>query len=187
MILSSRMMVFVDGENLVMRYQDMLAKGFVPKPNVVHEQDVIAWHVDVIQERLVDIVRATYYTYAVGDEEYLNAVCNRIKQIQYHYRGDQLGRAGNLYPKVFKKPKKSAKRKGVDINITVDVLTHTFKDSVDIIYLVTGDGDYLPLIEEVARNGKQVYLAALSEGLNEKLPYVVDQFYSLDAAFFVLP
>ena len=36
-------MVFVDGENLVMRYQDMLAKGCVPKPGVLHEEDVIAW------------------------------------------------------------------------------------------------------------------------------------------------
>jgi uncharacterized LabA/DUF88 family protein len=52
------------------------------------------------------------------------------------------------------------------------------------VYLVTGAGDYIPLIEEVMRNGKQVYLAALSEGLNKALPNSVDKFYNLDDAFF---
>ena len=38
-----------------------------------------------------------------------------------------------------------------------------FKDSldnIDTVYLIAGDGDYLPIISEVIRMGKQVYLAA---------------------------
>jgi uncharacterized LabA/DUF88 family protein len=34
------------------------------------------------------------------------------------------------------------------------------------------------------RNGKQVYLAALSKGLNPKLKDEVDKFINLDAIFF---
>jgi hypothetical protein len=31
-----RMMVFVDGENMVCRFQDMLNKGKTPRPSLVH-------------------------------------------------------------------------------------------------------------------------------------------------------
>jgi len=72
----------------------------------------------------------------------------------------------------------------VDIQIIIDVMRHTFSQSYDVIYLFSGDGDYLPLIEEVMRQGKQVYISAFSSGLNEKLISRVDMFTPLDEDFF---
>jgi uncharacterized LabA/DUF88 family protein len=52
------------------------------------------------------------------------------------------------------------------------------------VYLASGDGDYLPLLQEVMRRGKQVEVLAFSSGLNEQLTYSVDRFLSLDEVFF---
>ena len=46
--------------------------------------------------------------------------------------------------------------------------------------LMSGDGDYEPLIEEVLRNGVQVFLSAFSHGLNPRLRDIVDVMYELD-------
>ena len=45
---------------------------------------------------------------------------------------------------------------------------------------MTGDGDYIPLIQEIMRQGKQVIVGALSNGLNPKLRVVADNFIDLD-------
>ena len=44
--------------------------------------------------------------------------------------------------------------------MTVDILSQIYLDNIDTVYLIAGDGDYLPIISEVIRMGKQVYLAA---------------------------
>lgn len=61
---------------------------------------------------------------------------------------------------------------------------HAYRDNYDILYLITGDGDFKPLIEEVIRTGKQVYVAALSNGLNPVLKLAADVFVDLDPYYF---
>jgi len=187
MTVSRRMMVFVDGENLTMRFQDMVKKGRTPRPEVKLIPDIFVWQPQTIVEALrVEIVRVTYYSYAVGTEEQFKKWCEDIRGIPYQFR-ESVGQwhgEGFLYPKLFKKLKQSAKRKGVDISIAVDALSHTHRDSIDIVYLISGDGDYRPLIEEIIRSGKQVYLGALSDGLNSDLPNIVDKFFNLDNVYF---
>jgi uncharacterized protein (TIGR00288 family) len=96
-------------------------------------------------------------------------------------KSDQI--PSNLYPKVFRKYK-NKKAKGVDIQMTVDILTHVYQNNLEVVYLVSGNGDYLPVIEEVIRKGKQVYLAAFSSGLNKTLVHYVDKFINLDDVYF---
>lgn len=90
----------------------------------------------------------------------------------------------DLYPKVFHKNKKERKSKGVDIQMTIDILTHVFQNNLDVVYLVSGDGDYKPIIEECIRYGKQVYIAAFSSGLNKSLKNIADVFIDLDPVYF---
>jgi uncharacterized LabA/DUF88 family protein len=59
-----------------------------------------------------------------------------------------------------------------------------YKDTVDTVYIVTGDGDYVPLMEEVLRHGKQLYVSAFSNGLSPRLHLMADQFYILDGHMF---
>ncbi len=119
-----RMMVFIDGENLVMRYQAMLEKGFTPTLDVVHVRDTFVWHPKALRVLFFDIVRTTYYTYVVGTDEYLKEISDEIKKFTYTCKPDPsaVQDTNHLYPKIFKKNKQSAKRKGVDISIAVDAL-----------------------------------------------------------------
>jgi len=178
-------MAFIDGENLTMRYQAMLTKGNVPLVDTVSVTDVLAWNPKAINAfSFVELLRATYYTYAVGTDEQIEKWKTEIRKFPYKYRSESFRYEGSMYPKIFKKPQRTAKRKGVDISIAVDALNHVYNNDVDLVILMTGDGDYKPLIEEIMRRGKRVYLAALSDGLNPILPNLVDLFHSLDSLFF---
>ena len=107
----ARMMAFIDGENLVMRYQDMLKQGKTPKrnPEMKYLQDVYVWHPGSFNTKPHDVIRATYYTYVVGDDAKVVDVEDEIKQLGFQSNlGTQ--RVFTLYPKVFKKLKRVGKK-----------------------------------------------------------------------------
>ncbi len=65
-----------------------------------------------------------------------------------------------------------------DVGITVDVIK--FSQLVDVVILVTGDGDFLPLVEYLQTQGKQVEIAGFFQTTSTKLKEVADFYYSLD-------
>lgn len=184
-----RMMVFVDGENIVQRFKAMLSNGGKPFEDVVYEQDIYVWRRNTVHPGLNQIIRATYYTYAFGDERRVNDVKEQIKKLKFdQYTEPEAWRAtgkllSNLYPRVFRKLK-NKKAKGVDIQMTVDILTNVYMNNLDSVYLVSGDGDYKPILKEAIRHGKHVHVAAFSSGLNKELKYIADQFVDLDKIYF---
>lgn len=185
-----RMMVFIDGENLVMRFQDMLDDLRKPRKGVVHEKNIYVWQrKTTFNIGLNHIVRATYYTYAFGDEERIREVNKKIKELSFVQYSDPHASyvssrlLNNLYPRVFRKLR-GKKAKGVDIQLTVDILTNVYMNNLDAVYLVSGDGDYMPVLEEAIRYGKHVYVAALPSGLNKELKYIADKFIDLENIYF---
>ena len=165
-----RMMVFIDGENIVARYQSMLDAGRQPVDGVQHQKDVFAWVYRAVWPGLNVVQRATLYTYVVGDEIAANEAATAIQTLtfgQYAPPGQNFtGRLINtLYPRVFKKLK-CRPGKGGDIQMTVDILCNVYQNNLDTVYLISGDGDYEPIIHECQRMGKQVVVAALSSGLS---------------------
>lgn len=140
----------------------------------------------------------TYYTFAVGDEGRILLLKNKIKEIEYLYKGPPYGvgggryipgriceqYSGNVFPRVFKKPSQSEKRRAVDINITIDMLHYASLGNIDAMYLLSGDGDSVPLIQAVMRKGARFYLMVLSGGLNPQLPISVDKFEGIDDRLF---
>jgi len=82
---------------------------------------------------------------------------------------------------VFKKSKQQEKAKGVDISLTKDMLSHAFMDHYQIAVLMSGDGDYIPVVEEVKRLGKRVvvWFFGETEGLNPKLRLAADEFIDI--------
>lgn len=187
-----RMMVFVDGENLVQRFQAMVDQGREPREDtgIVHEKDIYVWSpTSTVKTGLNQVTRANYYTYAFGDDNKIRRVKDDIKSLQSgQYRDPRINWVGGsllntLYPVVFKK-ERGKKAKGVDIQLTVDILSNVYKDNVDSIYLISGDGDYKPVLEEAIRHGKHVYVAALSSGLNPELKFIADKFVDLDTYYF---
>lgn len=188
-----KIMIFIDGENLVMRYQDMVKKGCEKKPNTEHVKDIYVWHDELIPREEINLKRITYYTSAVGSDVYINEIREKIHNINYKFRGQPYifhdatkyqEELGSVVPKVFKKPSKGLKSRQVDINIVIDMLNHATPSQVDRMLLISGDGDFIPLIQEVMRHGIQVHISALSDGLSPKLKVVADAFTLLDDSMF---
>jgi uncharacterized LabA/DUF88 family protein len=181
--MANRALVLADGENLVVRYQSMLASGAEKAEETVHIPDVFVWHPRFTECVPMDVVRVSFYTTQIGDEEKLEETRRRIAS--HRYKCVSISRhayasMGNICPHVFKKQKSSQKTKSVDINIAIDALRHTYNNSMDILFLLSGDGDYIALIQEVMRQGKRVFVAAFSDGVNPALKHIPDTFFDLD-------
>jgi uncharacterized LabA/DUF88 family protein len=177
---TNRVIIFIDGENLTARFQAMVALGRQRKAGVIHEPDTFVWMPELVNYGAWRLTRICYYTSVVGDEVHLNELSERMSAIRYDY---QQG-FGFLNPHIFKKQKRGDKTKSVDINLVTDLLRHTYNNSVDEVCVLTGDGDYLPTIREVMRQGVRVNVGAFSSGLDSRLRTQSDEFFDLDLMSF---
>ena len=178
-------MVFVDGENLVFRFQESLKRGLKPREDLVHEPDTFVWAASfttLAQQH--EILRTTYYTYVVGDDLRVSSIKKSMQSLRFDKHMASL-LPTYLSPVVFKKENKSRSGKGVDIQLSVDVLSHVYRGNVDSILLLTGDGDFAPLIDEVRRSGVLVYVSAFANGFNPSLRERADASYELDGTTWV--
>jgi uncharacterized LabA/DUF88 family protein len=184
-----KVIAFADGENLVLRYQDMVRCGRVPRTEgVVYVEDVFVWSDQITLWSNMDLLRVTYYTSVVGDPDRVRDVERLISGTLFQCKASDAGYSGvaQIIPRVHKKPANSRKEKVVDMAITMDVMRVALDVAVDGIYLLTGDGDYLALIHELTRRtSKQVYLGAFSSGLSPQLQASVENFVPLDGMFFL--
>ncbi|WP_428383833.1 NYN domain-containing protein [Nevskia ramosa] len=184
-----RSIAFVDGENLVMRYQAMVNSGRTPRDDVIHELDCFVWHPGATKWSMFDFIRINYYTSTTGDMPKIDALKHVICATEYaysytHVSGVPDGEA-YLVPHVFHKPSKNTKARNVDLQISIDVLRAAHLNAPEMLLILSGDGDYIPLIQEAARHGKEIWLGAFSSGLNPRLKHHVDVFFELDDIFFL--
>jgi uncharacterized LabA/DUF88 family protein len=176
--------IFVDGENLVIRFQKMIEAGWVSSTEVVHFRDQFVWHPKTSFYMDYDVQRVSYYTSTSGDQNAINLLCDQIQEVKYYTGTHARALALPVVPKVFHKSAKAEKSRHVDIAITLDVLVATFTHSLDAIVLISGDKDYVPLIREVARRGKRAEVFALSSGLSPELRRAADITSLLDSLYF---
>ncbi len=177
-----RWMMFVDGENLTIRAKALAAKGDVElREGEFYSPDIFVWIPGFIATVPVPgiglnvqarAIRSYYYTSLKGDNPKVSSVEEALWRLDFQ-------------PEVFKKNKPKEKAKGVDITLTKDVLSHAFLDNYDIAVLVPGDGDYVPLVNEVKRLGKQVCVAFFGPefGLNRDLKLASDNFANIEREF----
>ena len=183
-------LIFVDGENLVLRYQHMLSEGRVPRPDNVHIQDCFIWNQRVLDDNTWDLKLLAYYTSVVGDDKLIQDVREKIALTTFicvRKRTENFvsTTSGQIVPFVRKKAKKSNKDSVCDIAITVDIMRACYRDHAETIWLFSGDGDFIELLYEAVHSGKRVYVSAFSSGLNKEIPYVVDEFIPLEKYFFL--
>jgi uncharacterized LabA/DUF88 family protein len=178
-IYSREWMLFVDGENLTIRGQRLCdAQKVKPVEGAYYKRDCFLWlaaggdgtaaRFQVESSRLRDhALRAYYYTSLVGDYPILSTVRNDLCKMGFS-------------PEVFKKDRRDEKAKGVDIALTKDMLSHGFRNNYEIAVLVAGDADYVPVVEELKRLGKLVYIWFFAqEGLHPDLRLAADYFKDL--------
>lgn len=70
-----------------------------------------------------------------------------------------------------------AKKADWDVGIAVDAVKLAGK--VDVIVLMTGDGDFVPLVEYLHGHGVIVEVAAFAESTNAQLKSLVDRFFDI--------
>ena len=179
-----RWMLFVDGENFTIRAQKLARERKVTlKEGPEYCPDVFVWipntkptlaltnNEDTPLKVQPHAVRAYYYTSVMGDEQKVASVRQALWSLGFH-------------AEVFKKQRKEEKAKGVDIALTKDLLSHAFLNNYDVAVLIAGDGDYVPLLTEVKRLGKVVYVAFFSDtGLSPELRLTSDMFFEMGEFF----
>jgi uncharacterized LabA/DUF88 family protein len=74
-----------------------------------------------------------------------------------------------------------------DVGISIDAIR--FSKKLDVVILVTGDGDFVPLVQALQHEGVRVEGMAFAEATALKLREVVDQFTDLskDKRTFLIP
>ncbi len=65
-----------------------------------------------------------------------------------------------------------------DVGIAVDAIR--MSPAMDTIVLVTGDGDFVPLVEYLKNSGKRVEIIAFERSASLKLKEVADEFINLE-------
>lgn len=178
-------MLFVDGENLTLRAQEICkATGRTLDAGRFWRRDTFLWfggqqaknslaHPGAALPLQGYATRASYYTSVTGSDHELDETRQALWNLGFT-------------PVVFRKVKGS-RSKGVDITLTKDMLTHAFHDHYDVAVLITGDADYEPVVGEVRRQGKAVHLCAFTTGLADRLRLACDSFTTLDNRLNALP
>jgi uncharacterized LabA/DUF88 family protein len=170
----ARAMIFVDGENLAIRYGSMLKeRGGSPRDDISCEPSVFVWSstLNPAAPSTPAVMRKYYYTAISGDQPRVDEVEAQLKAL------------GIETPRVFKKVK-DRRSKRVDITLSTDMLLHATRKHYDVAILVAGDEDYVPLVRAVQGEGARVIVWFVSDGISPKLKLAADDFLDLDAFLF---
>ncbi len=118
------------------------------------------------------LIRLNYYTStvdakrdsatAISQQRFLDAI-RHVPYINIKYK--PLKYRGNI-----------PFEKGVDILIATDMLTAALRDCYDTAILVSGDGDFVEVLEEIKRAGKQVENATFLSSRSDALINAADLF-----------
>ena len=73
--------------------------------------------------------------------------------------------------------------KGVDIKLATDMIIHASRDNYDVAILVSGDTDFVDMVQAVKDLGKNVEVALFGRGTSRALREVADRVVSVDNTF----
>lgn len=168
----NKAMVFVDGENLSIRYKEELGTNS-PSAHIIYQPDVYVWSntFNRVYEDSHILIRTHYYTSVTGDDDKVNEVIDILKSNRINS------------PRVFKKLK-GFRSKKVDISLATEMLAHAHRNNYELAILIAGDADYIPLVEAVRDEGKNVVLWFLESGLSKELQRTVDHYININKLLF---
>ena len=166
---TERLMIFIDGSNL---YHSL--KSHFKRTDI----DIGKFCQKLLDKRR--LIRIYYYNALVGrreeperyrDQQTFLASVNAIPYCEL-----RLGRLVYI-----NWPNSPPYEKGVDIMLTTDLLTHSYKNNYDVAILVAGDSDYVGALQAVKDNGKNVEVALFGkERTSRPLREVADRIISID-------
>jgi uncharacterized LabA/DUF88 family protein len=167
-----RLMIFIDGSNL---YHSL--KGYFKRTDI----DIGKFAKKLLDKRR--LVRIYYYNAVVGrreePERYRDQQAFFASVSAIPYCELRLGRL--VYVNW---PNAPPYEKGVDIQLTTDLLSHSFKNNYDVAVLVAGDSDYVGALQAVKDNGKNIEVALFGkERTSRPLREVADKVVTIDGRF----
>lgn len=72
-------------------------------------------------------------------------------------------------------------QKEVDVAMACEILSHALKDHYDVAIIVSGDRDFIPVIEHVQAAGKKVEVAAFAGSVSNHMKRAGDIFHDLNS------
>lgn len=63
----------------------------------------------------------------------------------------------------------SFREKGIDVSIAVDMLEKAIKNECDYCILISGDADFIPVMNLIKENGKMAYSASVKSGYSSEM------------------
>ena len=108
--MSEKTLVLVDGENLVFRFESLCNQGKKPRDGVKHKVGGDVGHGGISSMWASSILRVSYYTTFVGDDQAQADIYNELSNISYPYiRPETLNARATINPRIFKRSKRSSK------------------------------------------------------------------------------
>ncbi len=148
---------------------------FVDVPNVIYAAERVRVKLDFqkVLEFLVggrELVRASAYA-PISDDPQARLETQKFVQpfVDLGYR---------LVIKPHKRYADGSMKANFDVELAMDVLT--MSDRLDIVTLVSGDGDFRRLVELVASKGVRVEVVAFSQSMASELRAVADEYINLN-------
>ncbi|MFA6491088.1 MAG: NYN domain-containing protein [Candidatus Magasanikbacteria bacterium] len=150
-----RVGVFIDVQNMYYSAKNLFCQK-VNFGNIVEEVTA--------GRKLIRAIAYVISTEGKEEQPFFDALYNlgietKEKQLQIFYGGEKKG--------------------DWDVGITVDAIR--LSPSLDAIVIVSGDGDYVPLVEYLQNQGKQVEVAAFGNTASAKLIEAADDFMDLSS------
>lgn len=163
---SPRVAVFIDGSNLYNGMKDNLSNTRFNLQELVRQ---------LVGKR--SLVRTYYYNAPLTDDyepelrEGQQRFFESLRRIPYV--SVKLGR-------LHRRPDGSLVEKGIDVAIAVDSLALSYEHGCDVVLLISGDGDYVELVEALKRKGTHVECAMFRNQSAGVLVEYVDVFHPLN-------
>lgn len=166
--MAERVMIFIDGSNLYHAVKEQFGS---------HQFDMERFMTQLANGR--ELVRCYFYTAIPPAEldlenfkrqqKFLNALSN------IPYFDIKLGR--------LEKRQDTYVEKGVDVQIAVDMVAHCYDKNYDTAILVSADGDYSAVLEEIKRRGRHAEVAIVVGKRADALRRAADRIIYIDKAF----
>ena len=90
-------------------------------------------------------------------------------------RNDRVMDVDVRYGRLAGEPQSRQRQKAVDVQLAVDALSFAVNDTYDVAILVTGDADFIPVVEAVRERGPLVCVCAFQESLSDELAKRADR------------
>lgn len=128
------------------------------------------------------LVRAYYYGARVDQSKQQQAFQAQQQFLDYLGRVPRLEtRMGRLVYRNW--PGAAPAEKGVDIKIATDMLLHAARNTYDVAILVSGDTDFVDMVQGVKDLGKNVEVVLFGSGGSRVLREVADEVIPVDYSF----